>query len=132
MNGFELEVDVDLHDDENEIQVLEERGRGSSEAHQGRIKLVAQPVSKSTVFDMRGEQDSTHPSESFLIYPYSCRLGGAYSTNARSTYGTDGAMLESASHVCHQGVPKKCYGWNAIKQRSNERCKPDLCILLSL
>lgn len=55
MNGFELEVDVDPHDDDDEIQVLDERGSGSSGAHQGRIKLVAQPVSKSTVFDMRGE-----------------------------------------------------------------------------
>ncbi|KIK69797.1 hypothetical protein GYMLUDRAFT_34203 [Collybiopsis luxurians FD-317 M1] len=56
LNGFELEVDEDLPEqDDPDIEMLDESGDSAN--HQGkirrRLKLVAQPVSKSTVFDMR-------------------------------------------------------------------------------
>jgi DNA mismatch repair protein PMS2 len=71
LNGFEVEID------------------GDSDGSQGsRLKLTAQPISKSTVFDMKGRSK-------FIIlfswYAYlDLRSGRTHSFDERSPSGTDG------------------------------------------
>ena len=55
-NGFEVQIEGEKNNSVlREVEGLEGEEEGEHEMVGGRLKLVAQPVSKSTVFDMKGE-----------------------------------------------------------------------------
>jgi hypothetical protein len=94
-NGFEVEVNDE-----------ETRGQGS------RLKLVAQPVSKSTVFDMKGLLRSMAVSS--LITERGSRFGGVDPAHAGLPDWPDDSLFKSTSNVCHEGMQEEHHGWHAI------------------
>jgi hypothetical protein len=83
-NGFEVEVDEEISE------------------NRPRLKLLAQPVSKNTLFDVKGEHPITG-LQLFFSHMLS-RSGRAHSTLARPTNRANGKMLEGESHVCNESL----------------------------
>lgn len=95
-NGFEVVIDDD-----------------APVGHGERVKLVAQPVSKGTTFTVKGMKKlHTSSVKRFNRYILT-RLRRAPALNARSAKRSNGAVLESTSHVCNASMSEKCHGWDA-------------------
>ena len=93
-NGFEVEIADDV---------------GSGQRN--RLNLVAQPVSKSTVFDMKGTYLQHFMSNQ--VINHLIRPGRIDTFNAGPTTRPDGQVLEGKNDVCHEGMSKERHGWNA-------------------
>ena len=92
-NGFEIEVDEDAT---------------PGEAH--RLCLVAQPTSKSTVFDMKG-QDMLDSDIALLTCTF--RSGRIASFDARPAGGTDGKVFQGKGNVRHACMQEERHDRNA-------------------
>jgi hypothetical protein len=93
-NGFELEV---REDPDSDVEMVDDESSGSQ--MRGRLSLVAQPVSKSTMFDMKGSW-SSFPTNGWFLNFLIPRPGRTYSLVARSPNGADGSVFKGQSDVC--------------------------------
>ena len=92
-NGFEIEVDEDAT---------------PGEAH--RLCLVSQPTSKSTVFDMKGQDI---PNSDIALLTCSIRSRRIASFDARPAGGTDGEVFQGKGNVRHACMQEERHDRNA-------------------
>jgi hypothetical protein len=105
-NGFEVEADDDVDPSSGKVH---------------RLHLIAQPVSKSTVFDIKGMLDDIYVNRVWTgLIQQRNRFRGTYSLTARSTDGTDGQVLQSSCNVCYAGLQEERDGRDAAEQKSND------------
>ena len=100
-NGFDIEVE----------EVDEEESR--------RLKVVAQPVSKETVFDLKGLALPSIWIRLPLLMP-SSRPGGTSSSHARSACWPDGQMFQDSCHVRIEGLSQEHYDWYPIDHTTDD------------
>lgn len=103
------------------LQVLKDNGFEVQESDAasmgGRLRLMAQPVSKNTVFDIKGSFRSVTTICS-AAHSHS-RFGGAYTFTPRLSFRNDGPVFQGSSHVCVPGVSKECHGWHATEPNAD-------------
>lgn len=103
---------------QNGFEVAADETSGTGLGH--RLQLVAQPVSKSTTFDMKGHLRCRLLPLRQLTDLMRRRSRRAPPSDARSANGADGEMLEGAGYVCDEGLSEECHGGNAAEQESND------------
>lgn len=93
LNGFELE----------RIEEKEAVGDEDEEGSEGvrmRLQLIAQPMSKDTVFDVKGDASpSTSSYQPKPAHELPDRPRGAHSPLARSPERDNGSLFKGAGHV---------------------------------
>lgn len=85
-----------------------------------RLKLLAQPVSKKTEFDVQGKI-RLRLSEVFTRLTWAsrfgdCRSGGDLTFAEGSTLRDARALVQDARNVCNAGLPQKHHGRCAIER----------------
>ena len=98
---------------------VEDSGAGD-DSDGARLRLVAQPVSKSTTFDMRGGCSPIHRTQRSHVLTQLCRSRGAHPPAARRARWGGGALLEGTRNVCIAGVQEERDDWHAADEKSDD------------
>ncbi|KAK7030850.1 ATP-binding mismatch repair protein [Paramarasmius palmivorus] len=107
-NGFEVEV-------QSQPEGVVHDSRPS------RLQLTALPMSKGTVFDMKGPLTLSLLIKHVTLTPSVwCRLGRADTFDARSSLRPDGPMFQGPCYVRIEGLQEKRHGRHATYERSND------------
>lgn len=105
-NGFEIDLDGDV---------------APGEGH--RLRLVAQPTSKSTVFDMKGD-DQPLPRSLPSLNADRYRSGRTVTFDAGPTNWADGQMFEGTSNVRNACVSEERHDRNAAESPADDIGEP--------
>ena len=98
---------------------VEDSGTGN-DSDGARLRLVAQPVSKSTTFDMRGGCSPIHRTQRSHVLTQLCRSRGAHPPAARRARWGGSALLEGARDVRIAGVQEERDDWDAADKRADD------------
>jgi hypothetical protein len=121
---MELTASEELLAMEN-IDVLKQNGFEVDVVHEGecgqgsRLKLTAQPISKSTVFDMKGSLCRCARFSWFELNILTYRSTGTHTSAEGLPGGSDGQMFEGEGDVCNEGLQKECHGRDALESATD-------------